>query len=194
MATRGLLGIMFCVGFVVSCAHPNRVSRANVNRLTKSHKEFVLVYGSLLPAQGASHKPVLRFVHQANKTAPNYILHEMMVTKTDRFYALLKPPAELKRIDQFETEVSWGQGYDKINFVRVEQQTGGTAIYLGEIQMTLAEARNAPGRGLVVTVGDNFDAVTMEFRQRYPEFDGKIIKGLMGRSSLRLVDPPKRTK
>ena len=194
MATRGLIGIMFCLGFAVSCAHPNRVSRATVNRLTKSHEGFVLVYGSLLPAQGASHKPVLRFVHQVNKSAPNYILHQMTVTKTDRFYAILKPPVELKRVDQFETEVSWGQGYDKINFVRVAEQRGGTAIYLGEIQMMPAERRDAPGRGIAVTVRDDFDAVTREFRQLYPGFDGKIIKGPMGRSQQPAADPPKRVK
>lgn len=189
MATRGLIGIILCLGFAVSCAHPNRVSRSIVNRLTKSQQEFVLVYGSLLPAQGAIHKPVLRFVHHVNKTAPHYILHQMTVTKTDRFYAILKPPVELKRVDQFETEVSWGPGYDKINFVRVPQQNGGIAIYLGEIQMTLAERRDAPGKGIAVTVSDDFDAVTKEFRQRYPGFDGKIIKGPMGRSLLPSADP-----
>jgi hypothetical protein len=192
MILRGLIGIMFCLGFVVSCAHPNRVSRATVSRLTKSHEEFVLVYGSLLPAQGASHKPVLRFVHHVNKAAPHYILHQMTVTKTDRFYAILKPPVELQRVDQFETEVSWGQGFDKINFVRVASQRGGTAIYLGEIQMRLAERRDAPGRGIAVAVQDDFDAVTKEFRQRYPGFDGKVVKGPMGRSSLPAAETPKR--
>ena len=191
--TRGLVGIILCLGIAGSCAHPNRVSRGTVNRLTKNHEAFVLVFGSMLPAQGANVEPVIRFVHQLNKTAPNYILHEMKVTNGDRFYAILKPPPDLKRVDQFETEVSWAQGYDKINFVRVARQRGAMAMYLGEIQMTLAEHRDASGRGTVaVTARDDFQNATTELRRLYPRFDGEIIKVPLPRSLVPAAAPPKR--
>ena len=146
----------------------------------------------MLPVQGASVRPVIRFVHQLNKNAPNYVLHEIKITNGDRFYAILKPPAELKNVDQFETEVNWGQGYDKINFVRVAQKRGAVAMYLGEIQMTLAERRDGPGRGLAVTARDDFQNATKEFRRLYPGFDGEVVKAPLMRNPVPVSAPPNR--
>jgi len=153
----------------------------------------VLVFGSMLPAQGVTEKPIIRFIHQLNRSAPNYVLHEMKVTKGDRFYAILKPPAELKRVDQFETEVSWAQGYDKINFVRVSPQSASIAMYLGEIQMTLSARPDASGRGAVTaTVRDDFQSAAKELHRLYPGFEGEVTKVPMLRSPVPAAAPPAR--
>ncbi|MEP6538593.1 MAG: hypothetical protein ABJF23_24855 [Bryobacteraceae bacterium] len=192
MTIRGLAGIIACVGVAASCAHPNRVSRSAVNRLIRSHESFVLVYGSLLPVGGTGVKPAIRFVHPLNSTAPHSVLHEMTVTNGGRFYAILKPPAGFRQVDLFETEVSWEKGYDKINFVRLGQRERATAMYLGEIQMTLAERRDAPGKGVATVVRDDFEAATKELHRLYPGFDGEIIKAPLLRSPVPAAVPPKR--
>jgi hypothetical protein len=191
MRARTIIALLLFLTFL-SCAHPNRVSRSTVTRLTKHRETFVLVFGSMLPAQGATERPMIRFVHHADKTAPEYVLHEMKISNGDRFYAVLKAPSELKYVDQFETEVSWADAYDKISFVRIAQQHGPVAMYLGEIQMTLAERRNAPGRGISVTVRDEFQNATRELHQLYPGFDGEIIKAPLLRNPVPAAAPPKR--
>lgn len=150
------------------------------------------MFGSMLPAQGAGAKPLIRFVHQMNLTAPMYVLHEMKVDTGGRFYAILQRPAQLERVDLFETEVNWGPGYDKINFTRVAPTDRPVGIYLGEIQMTLAERRDAPGKGLMVSARDDFETAAKDFRRRYPRFDGTLVKGPMMRNPIPLSDAPKR--
>ena len=96
--------VAICFAVLTSCAHPHRVSRGTVNRLTKSREAFVLVFGSVL-AERLSARPVIRLIHQADKSAPEYLLHEMAISRGAWFYAVLKAPAALERIDHFEAEV-----------------------------------------------------------------------------------------
>jgi hypothetical protein len=77
-------------------------------------------------------------------------------------------------------------------FVRVGQQNRAVALYLGEIQMTLAERRDAPGRGITVTVRDNSQNAIREFRHLYPAFAGEIVKVPLLRNLLPVAAPQKR--
>lgn len=173
------LAIAIAVSFTVlaSCAHPHRVSRSTVNRLTKSRETFVLVFGSVLPAERLSARPVIRFVHQSDKSAPEYLLHEMAISRGGRFYAVLKAPAALQRLDHFEAEVRWADAsYDKFIYVRLTEPEGPTALYLGEIRISVAQNRTAPGRTTLVDVQDDFQTALQELRRLYSNFEGPIIR------------------
>jgi hypothetical protein len=186
VATRVVAAI--ALALLTSCAHSNRVSRSAVRKLTKSHEPFVLVFGSVVPVQGVSGHPSIRFVHQLNRTAPEYVLHEIAISSGDRFYAVLKAPPTLPRLDQFETEVRWTRvTYDKVNFVRVAEQPAAVAMYVGELQMS-------EGQTVAVTVRDDYQSATAELHRLYPKFDGEIIKAPLLRSPPPASAPPKRVQ
>jgi len=177
------IAIAGSLAVLTSCAHPHRVSRSTVDRLTKTGETSVLVFGSVLPAERLSTRPVIRFIHQSDRSAPQYLLHEMAIARGDRFYAVLKAPAALNRLDHFEAEVRWAEApYDKFTFVRLEEREGPAALYLGEIRISVAQNRTAPGRTMLVDVGDNFQPALEELRRLYPNFKGPILKSPQLRS------------
>lgn len=182
--------VAFALGLALlsSCAHPHRISRGAVAKLTRNHEPFVLVFGSVVPVQGVMGRPSIRFVHQVNKAAPEYVLQEIAISSGDRFYAVLKAPPALPRLDQFETEVRWTKvTYDKVNFVRVAAQPAAVALYVGELQMS-------EGQTVAVTVRDDYQNATAELHRLYPKFTGEIIKAPLLRSPAPAATPPKRVQ
>src|SRR6478752_10709196 len=105
-----------------SCARPNRVSRGALQRLAKKHQPFVLVFGSVSTPKAKLARPALRFVHKANRTAPEYLLWSLQISSGDRFYAVLQAPPQLPFLDEFYAEVgSADVGFDKISYVRLQK-------------------------------------------------------------------------
>src|SRR5580698_3895448 len=76
---------------LTSCAHPNRISRDSLQRLTNNREPIVLVFGSLSTPPGTLTRPAIRFL-QANPSAPAYLLRELIISSGDRFYAILEAP------------------------------------------------------------------------------------------------------
>ena len=99
-----------------------------------------------MPKDTTEH-PAIRFVHQANRTAPEYLLHEIAIPGDDRFYAILKAPAALPYLDEFEAAVgSADTGYDKITYVRLHRGDAPLAMYVGEIRVTPRATAPRPAR------------------------------------------------
>ena len=180
---------------LVSCAHPNRVSRGHIRQLTRRQEPYVLVFGSLSMPRTYTARPSIRFVHQSNRTAPEYLLHEVTVAGNHRFYAVLIKPAAIAELDEFEAAVgSRDTAWDKITYVRLHPSDGPVAFYLGEISVTPPSARNVPGKTMTVAMRDDFQNAVRELKQLYPEFTGAIREAPLLRAPVPLAAPPPRVK
>jgi hypothetical protein len=178
---------------LTSCAHPNRVSRGTLQRLTKSRDAFVLVFGSVSTPKGILDRPAIRFVHQANRSAPEYLLYSLVISSGDRFYAVLKVPSELPYLDEFYAEVgSADTGFDRIDYVRLRRGDAPLAMYVGEIRMSPAQTRTAQGQKIVVSINDDFNNAVQELKRLYPRFDGTIAKAALLRNPVPMPTPPRR--
>ncbi len=193
MPTRTALALSLLL--LASCAHPNRVSRGLLRHLARKHEPYVLVFGSLAMPKDASTHPAIRFVHQSNRTAPEYLLHEVTIPGNNRFYAVLKTPAALPFLDEFEAVVgSADTAWDKITYVRLHKGDGPLAFYVGEIRVTPPAARNVPGQTMTVAIRDDFTNASQELKRLYPEFTGAITKAPLLRSPVPMPAPPPRVK
>jgi hypothetical protein len=177
---------------LASCARPNRVSRGLLRQLARKHEPYVLVFGSLsIPVDSTAH-PTIRFVHQLNRAAPEYLLREVAVAGNHRFYAILNKPAALAVLDEFEASVgSANTAWDKITYVRLHPGDGPLAFYIGEIDVTPPPARNVPGQTMTVAIRDDFQNAAQELRRLYPEFAGAIIKAPLLRAPVPVPAPPR---
>ena len=178
------------------CAHhPNRVSRGLLRQLSRKHQAYFLVFGSLsMPEHSAAH-PSIRFVHQSNRTAPEYLLHEVTVSGNHRFYAILKKPAGLAELDEFEAAVgSPAVAWDKITYVRLHPGDDPLAFYVGEITVVPPASRNISGQTMTVTIRDDFQNAAQELKRLYPEFTGAITKAPLLRAPVPVPAPPARLK
>jgi hypothetical protein len=175
-----------------SCARPNRVSRGLLRQLARKHEPYVLVFGSLsMPVDSTAH-PTIRFVHQFNRSAPEYVLQEVTVAGNHRFYAILNKPAALAVLDEFEASVgSANNAWDKITYVRLHPGDGPLAFYVGEITVTPPPARNVPGQTMTVAIRDDFQNAAQELRRLYPEFAGEITKAPLLRAPVPVPAPPR---
>jgi hypothetical protein len=188
------IGLICAAVILCCCGHPYRVSRGDVNRLLRKSAPFVLVFGSL-SMQGDAPPPTIRFIHQANRTAPLYELYRLSISSGDRFYAILKAPAALARLDEFEAEVGDGRAaYDRIAYVKLPRIDEAQAFYVGEIRVTPAESRTTQGLPLVVNIGDDFENASRELHRLYPRFMGAVTKMPLLRNPERKSTPPPRVK
>jgi hypothetical protein len=193
MQARTALFLCLCLTAMTSCAHPNRISRSNLQRLTKNRDAFVLVFGSVLTPPGALARPAIRFVHQADRSAPEYLLWSLIISSGDRFYAVLKVPPELPYLDEFYAEVgSADTGFDRIDYVRLHRGDAPLAMYVGEIHMSPAQIRTVQGQKIVVSIDDDFKNAVQELKRLYPHFEGTITKAALLRNPVPMASPPAR--
>jgi hypothetical protein len=193
MISRSLL--VLGVFALASCAHPNRVSRGLIRQLTRRQQPYVLVFGSLSMPVNYTARPSIRFVHQSNRAAPEYLLHEVTTADNHRFYAVLNKPAALAALDEFEAAVgSRDTAWDKITYVRLHPSDGPVAFYLGEITVTPPPARNVPGQTMIVAIRDDFQNAARELKHLYPEFTGAISEAPLLRAPVPIAAPPPRLK
>ena len=180
--------LCFCLAFLTSCVHhSNRISRGDLQKLTKKHDPVVLVFGSLSTSAGTLVHPAIHFVHQSTAADPEYTLQSLSITNGDRFYAVLKKPEALQHLDHFSVEVgSRETGFDKITYVRLPDDGNALAMYVGEIKMSPAESRMAQGQKVLVKTDDDFQSASLELKRLYPGFDGEIAKVAL----LRKLSPP----
>jgi hypothetical protein len=186
--------VVLALGIIAlaSCAHPNRVSSGLLRQFARKHQSYVLVFGSLsMPVASTAH-PSIRFVHQSNRTAPEYLLQEVTVTGNHRFYAILNKPAPLAVLDEFEAAVgSANSAWDKITYVRLHPGAGPLAFYVGEISVTPPPARNVSGQTMTVVIRDDFENAGQELRRLYPGFNGEITKAPLLRAPVPVAAPPR---
>lgn len=184
-----------CALVLSSCARPYRVSRGVINQLTKHHEPFVLVFGSLSMLRDSPTAPTIRFVHQASRTSPRYLLYSLTISSGDRFYAILKAPPALARLDEFEAEVgTTGGDYDRITYVRLPEHDEPQALYVGEVRVTPAQNRSAQGQTLAVNIRDDFENARQELRRLYPRFAGVVMKMPLLRTPVPMPAAPPRVK
>lgn len=194
MQTRTAVALL-CALLLASCGRPYRVSRGAVNQLMKKHESFVLVFGSLSMQHDSNTPPTIRFVHQANRMAPQYLLYSLTISSGDRFYAILKAPPELKRLDEFEAEVGEsGAPFDRITYVRLPADSEPHALYVGEVRVTPAQNRTAQGQMLAVNIRDDFQTASQELHRFYPRFAGSVSKVPLLRAPVPMPAPPARVK
>ena len=194
VAGAALVGCLSLI-LLTACVHPNRISRGALQRLTRHRESFVLVFGSLSTAKGTLSLPTIRFSRQADRSAPEYLLKSLTITSGDRFYAILQAPREasytLPYLDEFYIEVgSPSTGFDRINYVRLQQGEVTAAIYVGEIQMSPAARRNVQGQAITVNVRDDLQSATRELKRLYPHFDGTVVKAVVLRNPAAPHAPP----
>jgi hypothetical protein len=188
--TSSAVLLSFCLVVLGSCARPNRVSRRTLQRLTKQHEPFVLVFGSVSTSKNRAMHPVIRFVRQVNRTAPVAVLWSLAVTTGDRFYAILQKPPEISYLDEFDIEVgATDAGFDRILFVRLHPGDAPLAMYVGEIKISPAENRTAQGQKIAVSIDDRFYDAERELKRLYPHFAGKVTKAALLRSPVPAATP-----
>jgi hypothetical protein len=193
--SRASLVLTLCLIVLASCAHPHRVSRRTLQRLTKQHQPFVLVFGSLSTPTGTLAHPAIRFVHQANRSAPEYVLWSLAISSGDRFYAVLQPPAKLFYLDEFYVEVGDANtGFDRIIYIRLQQSPTPQAMYVGEIRMSPAQNRSAQGQSIVVNLQDDFQNAEKELKRLYPHFQGSIVEAALLRNPVPMTIAPGRVR
>jgi len=184
------LALAFGFMALASCAHPNRVSRGVLRQLARRHDAYVLVFGSLTVSGPAPARPAVRFVHQSNRAAPEYLLQEITVAANHRFYAILKKPVELAVLDEFEAAVgSGGTAWDKITYVRLHPGDGPIAFYVGEIAVSPPAMRDVTGQTMTVAIRDDFEYAARKFRSLYPEFGGAVVKAPLLRAPVPVGAP-----
>ena len=188
MLHRAILALSLVA--LASCAHHHRVSRGLLREFARKHEPYVLVFGSLSMPANSSARPTIRFVHQFNRAAPEYLLQEVTMAGNHRFYAILNKPVALAVLDEFEAAVgSASTAWDKITYVRLHPEDGPLAFYVGEITVTPPTARNVTGQTMTVAIRDDFENATREFRGLYPEFTGAIAKAPLLRAPVPVPAP-----
>jgi len=142
-----------------------------------------------MPVDSTAH-PTIRFVHQSNRAAPEYLLQEVSVAGNHRFYAILNKPAALAVLDEFEAAVgSANTAWDKITYVRLHPGDGPLAFYVGEITVAPPPARKVPGKTMTVAIRDDFQNAAQELGRLYPEFTGAITKAPLLRAPVPVPAP-----
>ena len=170
---------MLCALSAASCAHPNRITRGALDKVTKSGELFVLVFGSVSTSTAALARPEIRFVHPANGAAPESTLSTLTITSGDRFYAVLHAPPSMPYLDGFYTEVgSVPMGFDRVIYARIREGQAPVAMYVGELAISPAEQRAAQGQKVVVTARDDLQNAEKELRRLYPRFEGAVAKAM----------------
>jgi hypothetical protein len=188
---------VLCLGFMslVSCAHPNRISRSTLQRLTRDHEPFVLVFGSVSTPTGQLAHPTIRFIHQTTRKDPEYLLWSLNIASGDRFFAVLKRPEQLPYLDEFYVEVGSDEvGFDKIMYVHLRQGDAPLAMYVGDIGMSPAQQRMAQGQKIVVNIHDQFQAAAQELKRLYPRYEGTVTKAAILRNPIPIQAAPERTR
>jgi hypothetical protein len=184
--TRAILPAL-CLVSAISCAHPDRVSNRALQGLTRNHQQYVLVFGSLTTPPGTLNHPAIRFMHQTDPSAPEYLLKTLAIARGDRFYAVLPAPPSASYLDAFTAEVGSAEtGFDKITYVRLHERNVPLAMYVGEMVMSPAQDRAAQGQKVVVSTRDDFPNAEKELKRLYPGFDGTVEKVAL----LRNLRPP----
>ena len=162
---------------LAGCAHPNRISRSALGRLTKKGEHFVLVFGSLSTPRGQLERPTIRFVHPGSSAAQDFPLLALSVSTGNRFYAILHAPSEAPYLDSFYTEVGAETvGFDRILYAHMREGQEPLAMYVGEIEVRPAANRAAQGQKVIVEKRDDFENARQELRRLYPRFDGEIVR------------------
>ena len=184
--------LLFCLA---SCAHPNRVSRRTLDRLARMHEPFVLVFGSVSTPKGVLTRPEIRFVHQADRKAPEHLLWSLVVSNGDRFYAVLRTPEGLPYLDEFYTQVGTAStGFDKVLYVRLHKGDAPLAMYVGEIEVAPAQNRTAQGQTTAVNIRDEYASAATELKRLYPHFAGAIAKAPLLRDPVPVAAPTQRVR
>ena len=193
MAARTVLFLCLCL--ILSCARPNRISRGALDKLTRNHQPFVLVFGSVSTPPGQLSHPVVRVVRQTSRAAPEYLLWSLNITSGDRFFAVLKTPSELPYLDEFYVQVgSADTGFDNVLFVRLRKDDAPLAMYVGEIRVTPAQNRNTQGQKLTASLNDDFANAERELKHLYPHFEARITKAALLNHPLPRQEAPDRVK
>ena len=176
MIPRTLL--ISCLSLVLlSCTHPNRVSRSILQQLANNRVPFVLVFGSVsTPAKALAH-PTIRFAHPANAMGPEYTLWSLAIGNGDRFFAVLQAQQGMPGLDEFYAEVGSSEtGFDKILYVRLRLADPPTAMYVGEISVSPAENRYQRDQKVTASFRDDFESAAKELKRLYPHFDREVVK------------------
>lgn len=193
--TARIAPLLPCLIALASCAHPDRVSRSTLQRLTARHEPVVLVFGSLSTPAGTLAHPVIRFIHKADKSSPEYLLWSLAVTRGDRFYAILNKPAQLPVLNEFIVEAGSAEiGFDKIMYNRLNPGDAPLAMYVGEIQVSPAQNRAVQGEKVAVDIRDEFPAAEQELKRLYPGFHGTVTKTALLRHPVPHAPPERRTQ
>jgi hypothetical protein len=175
-----LLAILFAT---ISCAHLNRVSGGDLNRLKKNGEQFVLVFGSLSTPGGKLDNAAIRFIHPDSSGAPDALLWSTTISTGQRFYAVLHAP-NAKYLDEFYVEAgSEMSGFDRIIYAHMREGQEPVAMYVGEIEVRPAANRSAQGQQVVVDARDDFADAGRELKRLYPRFDGPILKTTLARNA-----------
>lgn len=196
---RRAAAMLLSLCFLGACTHPHRVARRQLTGLAKRGDRFVLVFGSVKTLdgasaaiiKGASDRASIRFIHK--DASAESILREIGITSGDRFYALLKAPATAKYLDHFDAEVRWAnRAYDKVTHIKLREAQGGSAMYIGEIEMRVSAAgpsedpkRPTPKQMVWITVQDDFGGASGELRRLYPSFGGRVLRSPLLQGTLR---------
>src|SRR5579885_2765462 len=160
---------------ITACSHANRASQRAVRRLTSRGAPFVLAFGSLATPTGRPGKPTVRFVYQADRSKPEYLLAALTLPNDRRFHAILRPPNGVAYLDHLYIEVgSDATGFDRILYVHLRKQEVPIAMYVGELRTAPAQNRNLQGEKVTVSVLDNFAEATKELKRLYPQFQGML--------------------
>lgn len=195
MPVRAVSFLTLCLLALLSCAHPNRISRGALQKLIKERQSFVLVFGSVSTPAGVLAQPVIRFVHPANRPDREQLLWSLTISTGDRFFAILQPPPGASRLDEFYTEVgSAGTGFDKILYVRLPKDDAALAMYVGDIHMSPAQNRTTQGQAIQVNIHDDFQNAARELRRLYPRFEGTVSKAALLRNPAPAAAAPERVR
>lgn len=181
---------LVCICLLSACTatHPRRISRKQLNQLTKRGDHEVTKLGK---AAGAA----IRFTH--GERSSESVLQEIPISSGDRFYAVLRAPALAPYLDHFDTEVRWmDPDYDKVTHIRLAGRPNAFAMYVGEIEIQVAQAagpaRTSPKQILSVKVSDDFDHAAQELQRLYPKFGGELVRSPALRSLQPLPSAPPR--
>jgi hypothetical protein len=179
--------LILCAIATLSCAHPNRVSRRALERMTNSGEKVVLVFGSLSTPKGTLDRPAIRFLHAEKAPMQDDLLWQLTVSSGDRFYAVLHAPREAAYLDSFYTEVgSADTGFDRIFYRHIGEGEAPLALYVGELSVSPAQVREQQGQKVAVTTRDDFENAQLELRRLYPRFAGAIAKSGLLRNPTRV--------
>jgi hypothetical protein len=179
--------LILCAIATLSCAHPNRVSRRALEKMTNSGEKVVLVFGSLSTPKGTLDRPAIRFLHAEKAPLQDDLLWQLTVSSGDRFYAVLHAPREAAYLDSFYTEVgSADAGFDRIFYRHIGEGEAPLALYVGELSVSPAQVREQQGQKVAVTTRDDFENAQLELRRLYPRFAGAIAKSGLLRNPTRV--------
>lgn len=147
----------------------------------------MLVFGSVqaregtrdLTGQRQGAGTAIRFLWKEAPGTPGQVLSEVPLRSRDRFYAVLTPLDPARRVEHLEAQVRWfDPAYDSFLYLRLPKGDAPLAIYVGEVELTVAaadEGRRSRQRILSVRVRDEFQAARPELARLYPRFGGEVL-------------------